>query len=49
MHILDTNAANPELRNAYIANALVNIQDLLFTFYEIDLLLEHQNRKFKQF
>lgn len=44
-----TNAADPELRNAYIANALVNIRGLPFTFYEIDLLLEHQNGEFKRF
>ena len=49
MHILDINAANSELRNTYIANALVNIQSLPFTFYEMDLLLEHQNGEFKQF
>lgn len=49
MHILDTNAADPILRRAYIANALVNPRGLLFTFYEMDLLLEHQNGEFKRF
>lgn len=49
MHILDTNAADPILCRAYIANALVNPRGLPFTFYEMDLLLEHQNGEFKQF
>ncbi len=49
MHILDINAADPILRRVYIANALVNPCGLLFTFYEIDHLLEHQNGEFKQF
>lgn len=41
MHILDTNAADPILCRAYIANALVNSCGLPFTFYEMDLLLKH--------
>lgn len=49
MHILDTWAAHPELQKAYIANALVNFRGLFFTFYEMDLLLEHQNGEFKCF
>lgn len=47
MHILDTTAADPILQEAYIANALINPQGLPFTFYGMDLLLEHQNGKFK--
>lgn len=49
MHILDTTTANPMLKNAYIANALVNLQGLPSTFYEMDFFLEHQNGEFKQF
>lgn len=49
MHIFDRNAVNFELWNAYIANALINMWGLPFTFYEINLLLEHQNGKFKEF
>lgn len=49
MHILDTTAADPVLQRAYIANALVNLRGLPFTFYEMDLLLEHQNGEFKRF
>lgn len=49
MHILDTTAADPILQRAYIANALVNPRGLPFTFYEMDLLLEHQNGEFKWF
>lgn len=49
MHILDTNAADPILWQTYIANVLVNPRGLPLMFYEIDLLLEHQNGEFKQF
>lgn len=49
MHVLDTTAADPILQRAYIANALVNLRGLPFTFYEMDLLLEHQNGEFKRF
>lgn len=49
MHILDTTAVDPVFQRAYIANALVNLRGLPFTFYEMDLLLEHQNKEFKRF
>lgn len=49
MHILDTKAAYLLLQKAYITNALVNLRGLPFTFYKINLLLEHQNREFKRF
>lgn len=49
MYILDTNAVDPIFRQAYIANTLVNPRGLPFTFYEMDLLLEHQNGEFKRF
>lgn len=49
MHILNTITANLVLKNAFIANALVKFCDLLFTFYEIYLFLEHQNKKFNRF
>lgn len=49
IHILDTTAANPVLQNAYLANALINLQGLPHNFYEMDLLLKHQNDEFKRF
>lgn len=49
LHIIDTAATNVMLQETYLANALVNLWELPHTFYEIDLLLEHQNSKFKQF
>lgn len=49
MHIFDTTAADTILQEAYIANVLVNPQGLSYTFYEMDLLLEHQNGEFKRF
>lgn len=49
VYILDSNAADLVLYKAYIANALVKPQGLPHTFYEIDLILEHQNRELKRF
>ena len=49
LHIIDTKSAAPILQEAYLANALVNPCGLPHTFYEIDLLLEHQNGEFKRF
>lgn len=49
MHILDTNTADPILWQTYIVNVLVNSRGLPLMFYEIDLLLEHQNDEFKRF
>lgn len=49
IYIFDTKAANPELQEAYVANALVNLWGLPNTFYKMDLLLEHQNGEFKRF
>lgn len=49
IHIIDTTAADFILQEAYLANALVNPRGLPHTFYEMDLLLEHQNGKFKRF
>lgn len=49
LHIFDTEAADPQLQEAYLANALVNPRGLPQTFYEMDLLLEHQNGEFKRF
>ena len=49
VHIIDTTAADPILQEAYLANALVNPRGLPQTFYEMDLLLEHQNGEFKRF
>ena len=49
LHIIDTNLFNPILNQVFLANALVNPQGQKDLFYEVDLLLEHQNRKFKQF
>lgn len=49
IHIFDTKASDPILQEAYLANALVNPRGLPHTFYEMDLLLEHQNGEFKRF
>lgn len=49
IHIINTKAANPILQEAYLANALVNPRGMSHTFYEMDLLLEHQNGEFKRF
>lgn len=49
MHIFDTEASHPQLQTSYLANALVNPRGLPHTFNKMDLLLEHQNREFKQF
>lgn len=49
VHVFDTKAADPILQEAYLANALVNPRGLGHTFYEMDLLLEHQNGEFKRF
>lgn len=49
LHIIDTKAADPQLQEAYLANALINPRGLSYTFYEMDLLLEHQNGEFKRF
>ena len=49
VHIFDTKAADPILQKAYLANALVNPRGKSQTFYEMDLLLEHQNGEFKRF
>lgn len=49
LHIIDTKAADLLLQEAYLANALVNLRELPHTFYEMDLLLEHQNGEFKRF
>lgn len=49
LHVFDTKTADPILQEAYLANALVNPRGLEHTFYEMDLLLEHQNREFKRF
>lgn len=49
LHIFDTNASSPQLQEAYLANSLVNPRGLPHPFYEIDLLLQHQNGKFMRF
>lgn len=49
LHIFDTKASDPLLQKAYLANAFVNPCGLPHIFYELDLLLEHQNREFKRF
>lgn len=49
LHIFDTNAADPVLQEAYLANSLVNLRGEGNTFYELNLLLEHQNGEFKRF
>lgn len=49
IHIINTKAVDPILQEAYLANALLNPQGLPQMFYEMDLLLEHQNGEFKRF
>lgn len=49
VHIIDTAAAHPTLRAAYLASSLVNLRGESNSFYEMDLLLEHQNGAFKKF
>ena len=49
VHIFDTKAADPILQEAYLTNAFVNPRGKPQSFYKMDLLLEHQNREFKQF
>lgn len=48
-HIINTKFANSILQKMYLANALINLQGLPHTIYKMDLLLEHQNGKFKHF
>ena len=48
LHIFDILSTDAILYEAYLANALVNPQGLPYTFYEMDLLLEHQNGEFKR-
>lgn len=49
LHKIDTNAADPVLQEVHLVNKLVNSQDFPETFYNIGLLLKHQNGKFKRF
>lgn len=49
MYIFNTTIANPILKEAYIANALVNLSGFPFIFFEMNLLLEYQKTEFKQF
>lgn len=49
VHIFDKKVADPILQEAYLANALINPRGKPQSFYEIDLLLEYQNREFKRF
>lgn len=49
IHIIDTTITDLILQEIYLANALVNHRGLLYTFYKMDLLLEHQNSEFKRF
>ncbi|MCJ1346490.1 hypothetical protein MMC31_004707 [Peltigera leucophlebia] len=49
LHVFDTTSADEVLQETYLANALVNPRGLPHTFYEMDLLLKHQNGEFKRF
>lgn len=49
VYIFNTKAADPIFQETYLANALVNLRGERQTFYKMDLLLEHQNEKFKCF
>lgn len=47
VYIFDMKVADPIFQEIYLANTLVKSRGKLQSFYEIDLLLEHQNKKFK--
>lgn len=49
LYIIDTKSADLILQEASLANTLVNFRGLLYIFYEMDLLLEYQNRELKCF
>lgn len=49
VHIFDTKSANLVLQEAYLGNGLVNFKGQPGIFYEINLLLEHQNGEFEHF
>lgn len=41
MHILHSNIANPAFYKAYIANALINLQELSYIFYKKIFILKY--------
>lgn len=47
IYIIDTKAADLILQEAYLANAFVNPRGIPQTFYEKNLLLDHQNGELK--
>lgn len=49
IYIINTKIIDSIFQDAYLTNILVNQRKMPQIFYKIDLLLEHQNRKFKQF
>lgn len=49
LYIINTKAEDPIFQKAYLANILINFREMPQTFYKMNLLLEYQNKKFKQF
>lgn len=49
IHIIDIQAGDSILQEAYLANALVSPHELPYTFYKMNLLLKYQNGKFQRF
>lgn len=49
VYMFNTKAADPILQEAYLTNALINLQSLGYTFYETNHLLEHQTENSKGF
>lgn len=47
MHIFDTKIIDLILQQTFLVNILVKLQSIGYTFYNIDLLLEYQNKEFK--
>lgn len=49
LHIFNIKTFDLQLQNVYLANTLINLCGLPHMFSKIDLLLKHQNEKFKYF
>lgn len=49
VYIFDIKVYDLQLHETYLANALVNLYKLPYTFYKINLLLKYLNEEFKHF
>lgn len=47
VYIFDTMAIDPVLQESYLANLFINPRGQARIFYEMNLLLKHQNKEFK--